>query len=325
MPGEGESASSRPGQNAPNTIQTELYHTNQSNADTTGEPGFGQWLRSLLGLKEPEGSFKEALQEVLEEHANDLVNLPAEERRIFSNLLDFGELIVSEIMTPQPDIIAIDINADLQELKQLLVKERHTRLPVYDETIDHVQGFIHVKDLIPFLGTNVEGFAVRDIVREILFVPLGMKVIDLLLKMRIAGVHIAIVVDEYGGTKGMVTLEDLFEEIVGDIQDEHDDEEITELSWDSHGSIIIDAKVRVEELEEQLGLNLNCDAEDDDFDTIGGLVFSNLGRVPTRGDEMTHPAGLHIEILDVDARRIKKVRLTKTANGHSVLAEHATG
>ena len=330
MPAEGDAGASRTGHIA--REQTDSFPTqvknNGANVTENGahQPtGFGQWLRSLLGLGEPEGSFKEALQDVLEEHAGDLKSLPPEERRMFSNLLEFGELEVNDIMTPEPDIIAVDISADLQELKQKLVQELHTRMPVYDDSIDNVQGFIHVKDLVPFLGTNVEGFQVKDILREILFVPPSMKVVDLLMKMRMAGTHIAIVVDEYGGTKGLVTLEDLFEEIVGDIQDEHDDEELMELSWDSKGSILLDAKVRVEDIQEQLGLALVNEEGGDGYDTLGGCIFDMLGRVPSRGEEIIHPAGALIEVLDVDARRIKKVRLQRLSSCNGASNDYAVG
>jgi len=305
---------------------------NSSNLTTNGDSqakGFGDWLRSLIGMKGPEGSFKEALQEVLEDHADDLSSMRPEERRIFNNLLDFGDLEISDIMTPQADIIAVEINADLDELKTVLLKERHTRMPVYEETIDHVKGFIHAKDLVPFLGTNVEGFTVRDMMRDILFVPQAMRVVDLLLKMRMAGVHIAIVVDEYGGTSGLVTLEDLFEEIVGDIHDEHDDENdiAQQLAWDSQGSITLDAKTRIDQLEEQLDIRFT--EEDDDseqYDTLGGLVFAHLGRVPIRGEETTHAAaGLLIEVLDADARRVKRVRLTRIPESDADSTAQATG
>lgn len=315
MPDEGEDYSSRREQLAPDT------HTNTNGHDVTerrngnGQHGFGHWLKSILGISEPEGSFKEALQDVLEEHAGDLVNLPAEERQIFSNLIEFGDVEVSEIMTPQPDIIAIELEDGLQQLKEVLLRERHTRMPVYEETIDQVKGFIHVKDLIPFLGTNVEGFKVKDLLRQILFVPPGMKIVDLLLKMRSEGVHMAIVVDEYGGTIGLVTMEDLFERIVGQIQDEHDaedDEPEIALLWDESGVLEIDAKTRVDDLEKALELSLySCEEEEDDFDTIGGLIFAQMGRVPEVGDIAEHPAGIRMEVLEADDRRIRRVRLTR--------------
>lgn len=312
MPDEGEEYSSRREPSAPDLSHPlNGYHSPETKSSNSG---FGSWLKSVLGLTEPEGSFREALQDVLEEHAEDLMNFPAEERQIFSNLIDFGEVEVSEIMTPQPDIIAIEIHDDLQQLKEVLLRERHTRMPVYLETIDQVKGFIHVKDLIPFLGTNVEGFQVKDLLRQILFVPPGMKIVDLLLKMRSKGVHMAIVVDEYGGTTGLVTLEDLFEKIVGQIQDEHDAEDAPELplEWNENNELEIDAKTRIDELEKALHIELYAsEEEEDDFDTVGGMMFALMGRVPLKGDKADHPNGISLEVLEADDRRIRKVRITR--------------
>ncbi len=313
----------KPGSTANNSRTDKQLDNGQSDIITDSsisskKTGILYRLKSLFWRKEQEGSLKEALQEVLDEHADELVSLPAEEREIFTNLLDFGEVEVSEIMIPQPDIVAVDINGSLQDLKDLLLKERHTRMPVYEESVDHVKGFIHVKDLVQFLGTSGDEFRVEDILREILFVPPVMKIADLLLKMRSEGVHIAIVVDEYGGTSGLVTLEDLFEEIVGEIQDEHDDEhsEIS-LCWDNDGQLTLDAKTKIEELEQALDIKLYSNSEDEDFDTIGGLIFTKMGKIPACGEIFQHSSGINIEILEADARRIKKVRLIKSNNNEN--------
>ncbi len=277
------------------------------------KPSAGLWsqLKSFFGLKDNEASYKEALQEVLEDHAEELVNSP-EAGKMLSNLLDFGETEVGDIMIPQTDIVAVEIGSDLSQIREVMVKEQHTRLPVYEKSIDKVKGFIHVKDLVPLLGNGDKGFTVQQILRNILFVPVGMKLSDLLLKMRVAGVHIALVVDEYGGTKGLVTLEDLFEEIVGEIQDEHDDAvEIKTLNWDIRNSLTVDAKMRIDDLEEQLAIELCDEEEEEDYDTIGGLIIAQLGRVPTKGESIQHASGLKMEIMDADAKRIKKVRLVR--------------
>jgi CBS domain containing-hemolysin-like protein len=316
VPAEGEDYSSMRERQAPQPSPPLNGHDANEARSSHNSGGFGHWLRSILGLAEPEGSFKEALQDVLEEHAEDLVNLPAEERQIFSNLIEFGDVEVSEIMTPQPDMVAVELGDSLQELKAVLLRERHTRMPVYQETIDQVKGFIHVKDLIPFLGTSGKDFQLADMLRKILFVPPAMKIVDLLLKMRSEGVHIAIVVDEYGGTSGLVTLEDLFEKIVGQIQDEHDADEPSEqpLRWDGHGQIELDAKTRVSDLEKELSLTLyESEEQEDDFDTIGGLIFATMGRVPVAGDAVKHTGGMLMEVLEADDRRIKRVRLTRPA------------
>lgn len=280
---------------------------------TTGKKSSSIWcrLKVFLGLKDCESSYKEALQEVLEEHAEELGNSP-EESRMISNLLDFGDTEVREIMIPQTDIVAVEIGSNLKQIHEVMVKEQHTRIPVYEQTLDKVRGFIHVKDLVPLLGNENRGFTIQQILREMLFVPASMKLADLLLKMRVSGVHIAIVVDEYGGTKGLVTLEDLFEEIVGDIQDEHDEAtEANALVWDKRDTLTVDAKIRLDDLAEQLEMSLVIEGEEANYETLGGLIIAQLGRVPTRGESVQHPTGLQMEIVEADARRIKKVRLVR--------------
>ena len=275
--------------------------------------GLGLWLRSLLGMKAEDHSLKAALHEVLEEHAGDLSDMDAEERRILTNLLNFNEVEVSDIMVPQSEICAIEIDATLDEVRDYMIEDRHTRVPVFADTIDQVKGFVHVKDLIPLLSNPPQNFRVEDILRKTLFVPPSMKVADLLVKMRKAGVHIAMVVDEYGGTRGLVTLEDLFEEIVGEIQDEHDEEEdiAVALQWDEQRCITLEAATRIEQIEQDLGLSLTDPDDEEAYESLGGFVFATLGRVPSKGETLTLPDGLEIEVVDADARRIKTIRLAQ--------------
>lgn len=286
-------------------------------------------VKRMLGLKNGDASYKEALQEVLEDHAEELGRHSPEEGRILSNLIEFGETEVSEIMVPQTGIIAVEISSNLRQIYEVMIEEQHTRLPVYEHGIDAIRGFIHVKDLIPIFGGGGEAaFDIRKVLREVLFVPRSMKLAGLLLKMRVSGVHIAIVVDEYGGTSGLVTLEDLFEEIVGDISDEHDDAARPGLlKWDTKNSLVVDAKIRIEQLEEQLGLRLTDEDEEEDYDTLGGLIFAQLGRVPAKGESTHHPAGLRMEILDADTRSIRRVRLVRVMQEEdtAVAAEKAAG
>src|SRR5581483_7658832 len=182
--------------------------------------------------------------------------------------------------------------------------------PVYEETLDRVQGFIHVKDLIPLLSGDAP-FDMSSLIRSLLFVPPSMPIIDLLRKMRHAGSHMAIVVDEYGGTDGLVTMEDLFEEIVGDIQDEHDSDEGQEDKIVRIGdhAFEVNARIRIEKLERELGLNLVTEEKAGEFDTLAGLIFFQLGRVPSKGEIVTHISGIRFEIADADSRRIRKVRI----------------
>ena len=214
-------------------------------------------------------------------------------------------------MVPRSDIKAIADRATLAEVLGTMREGMHTRLPVYRENLDEVIGMVHIKDLLPYWGDGAE-FALERIVREVLFVPPSMRVLDLLLQMRDTGIHMAIVVDEYGGTDGLATIEDLVEEIVGEIQDEHDKilpPRITELP---DGVLEADARVEVEELEERLGLQLLEPERREDVDTLGGLMFTLLDRVPARGEVVRHPAGIEFEVLDADPRRIKRLRILRT-------------
>lgn len=289
-------------------------HTNTLASETQKPSYWIEWFKSLFA-REEDSSLKEALQEVLDEHSEDVQTFAPEERKILNNLIGFGDVEVSDIMTPQVDLVAIELSATLESLRDLVLEERHTRIPVYEDGIDNIKGFVHAKDLLEYIGHDAREFAVANNLREVMFVPEAMKVSDLLLKMRISGMHLAIVVDEYGGTSGLVTLEDLFEEIVGDIQDEHDDPlENRPLQWSRKSTLVMEAKTRVDELEESLGIRFseeNEEALEDDYDTIGGFLFVKLGYIPKRGESVNLPNRLRLEVLEADDRRIKTVRLTR--------------
>jgi hemolysin (HlyC) family protein len=274
-------------------------------------------LRILAGRRNGDGhSLREALEDLIEEHqeeeggAEDRAEFTEEERELLLNALSFGELQVWDVMVPRSDLKAIGIGANLAEVLGTMRDAMHTRLPVYRENLDEVVGMVHIKDLLPYWGDGAD-FALERIVREVLFVPPSMRVLDLLLQMRDTGVHMAIVVDEYGGTDGLATIEDLVEEIVGEIQDEHDKilpPRITELP---DGVLEADARVEVEDLEKRLGLELLEPERREDADTLGGLLFTLLDRVPARGEVVRHPAGIEFEVLDADPRRIKRLRILK--------------
>jgi magnesium and cobalt transporter len=273
-------------------------------------------LRLLARRRNGDGhSLRETLEELIEEHeeeggTEDRQEFTEEERELLLNALSFGELQVWDVMVPRSDVKAIGIAASLAEVLGTMRDAMHTRLPVYRENLDEVVGMVHIKDLLPYWGDGAD-FALERIVREVLFVPPSMRVLDLLLQMRDTGVHMAIVVDEYGGTDGLATIEDLVEEIVGEIQDEHDKilpPRITELP---DGVLEADARVEVEELEKRLGLELLEPERREDADTLGGLLFTLLDRVPARGEVVRHPAGIEFEVLDADPRRIKRLRILK--------------
>lgn len=253
-------------------------------------------------------SLREALEEVIEEHDSYATAINTEERLMLHNILAFGELKVEDVMIPRADIVAVPHDVSLTELHAAIRENRHTRMPVYRKDLDDVAGFLHIKDLVESF-TSPEDFSVERILHQILVVPPSMKAVDLLLKMRLSGVHMALVVDEYGGTDGLVTLEDIFEEIVGEIQDEHDEIEAEEMLWINDRVMEADARIEIDELEEQLGLALVENRQEVDFHTLGGLLFTLLGRVPASGETVDHPQGLRMKILAADPRRIHRVRI----------------
>lgn len=270
-----------------------------------------RFLRQHFSPKSQDASLKEALEEVLEEHEEEGSKLALEEKNMLRNMLSFGELTVQDIMVPRTDIIAIEHTISFDDLKKHIVENRHTRIPIYRNTLDDVLGFLHIKDLVPMLCGDTP-FDLQRVIRNVLFIPPSMKIIDLLVKMRLSGEHLAIVVDEYGGTDGLITMEDLIEELVGEIQDEHDDEEeVQEFIWISEHVADASARLSIEKLEEELGFEVVSEEEEKDFDTLGGLIFFFLGRVPARGEVIEHPSGLKLEILEADPRRIKRVRIIR--------------
>lgn len=272
---------------------------------------FKVWVRANMRGKANDNSLKEALEEILEEHVEDSSAPPTEEQNILKNVINFADREVHDIMTPRTEIEGVAYNITLAELKAHIVEHNHTRIPVYNDTLDNIKGFLHVKDLVPHLSGEIP-FNMALVLRDVLYIPPSMRLINLLVKMRDAGVHMAIVIDEYGGTDGLVTLEDLFEEIVGDIQDEHDEEERdTSIHWTPQNTCDVDASTRIDELDAALGLNLLPDAQKNDYDTLGGLIFFTLDRVPEKDEEFDLGNVVHCQILSADARRIHKVRLTR--------------
>lgn len=294
---------------------------------TTPSKGAFQRLKSLLGMKNS-SSFKESLEEVIEEHESAGEVIDREEKLMLKNVLTFNELSVEDVMIPRADIVAVEHEIEFQELKDIMLKKVHTRLPVYRETLDDIVGFIHIKDLVSVLCES-DAFNIDHILRKALFVPPSMRISALLLKMQVTRVHIALVVDEFGGTCGMLTMEDLMEEIVGEIEDEHDS--ANEGFVYSHGGNIIEVSARLplDELESLLHIALCKEWEDEDFDTVGGLVFYLSGRVPVVGEVIDYQKiaeddtgwTLEFEVLEADPRRIKKL-LIRYASGVNAEGAH---
>ncbi len=270
-------------------------------------------LRAKFGSK-PDTSLKEIIEEALEEEAGNEVSISNEEKDLLKNVIRFSELTARDVMVPRTEIEALSSDVTFEALKNHAAALGHTRIPVYEDSLDKIEGFIHVKDLFRYI-TGSEPFQLRRILHEILFVPPSMRIVDLLLKMRVSGCHMAIVVDEYGGTSGLVTMEDLFEELVGEIQDEHDEEhEVIVLRW--IGEVLeADARALIEEVEAMLGEKLHSEGvEPADYDTLGGFIFYTLGRVPVRGEILKIRERLKIEIIAADPRRVRQVRISRLAS-----------
>ncbi|MBU2580401.1 MAG: hemolysin family protein [Alphaproteobacteria bacterium] len=305
-------------------------------------------IRSKLGLGEAP-SLREALEDALREDAGVNATFSAEERQMLLRLLRFGGSRVEDIMVPRADIIAIEEDAPVSDLLHAFEEAGVSRMPVYRDTLDDPRGMVHIKDLFRWLmsqaraeGSNGSGanadkssataarkasagsagappecltfdlsrpVAMARIKRQVLYVPPSMPAMNLLIKMQSTRIHMALVVDEYGGTDGLVTIEDLVEQIVGDIEDEHDEEEAAHIVEDAKLGLVASARTPVAELEERLARKLLTEDEEEDIDTLGGLVFSMVGRVPARGELIRHHSGVEFEVLDADPRRVKKLKI----------------
>jgi CBS domain containing-hemolysin-like protein len=275
-------------------------------------------FQKLLGQDADTNAIRESLEEVIEESDRESPALSAQERLMLGNLLKFGELKLRDIMVPRADIVAVDESIGLGELLKTFREAQHSRLPVFSETLDDPTGLIHVKDVMGLLEGEPDGAyclsphaRVTTLRRPILFAPPSMRALDLLLKMQASHTHLALVIDEYGGTDGLVSIEDIIEEIVGDIADEHD-EDATVLKPDGDG-FIADARMDLDDFKAQTGRDLlveDGEEEERDIDSLGGLVVSLLGRLPQRGEIVTHPDGTEFQVLDADPRRVRKLRVT---------------
>lgn len=263
-------------------------------------------VRPWLPLKSG-NTLKESLEELIEEQQEE-GSLKPEEKDILTNLAEFGEQRVSDVMTPRAHIIGVPIDISYDEFRNLVLEHEHTRYPIFRRTLDDVLGFIHIKDLVAQFCRR-EPFNLRQIVHQVLFVPPSMPVMDLLVKMRGMKAHIALVVDEFGGTMGLVTLEDIVEEIVGEIEDEHDVEE-TLLLRKLNGVIDVSARVSIEDVEKELDQSFGT-PENREYDTVAGFIFELLGRVPATGEIIRHDSGYQFEIKDSDMRSIKRVLIRK--------------
>jgi len=314
----------------------------------------GRWLaalRTIVGLENP--TLRDTIADALKADDTGQDAFTSQEREMLLRLLHYNALRVEDVMVPRADIIAVDENESIGAVLQAFVEAGVSRMPLFHETLDDPRGMIHIKDVVRWLtqsasvepdGTTpstaevVQPLAVDSQVprktfpeldlsrialtqpvvtakvgRKVIFVPPSMPAMNLLLRMQSTRMHMALVVDEYGGTDGLVTIEDLIEQIVGQIEDEHDEDEASNISIDPRLGMVAAARTPIEELEQHLDTKLALD-EDDDVDTLGGLVFSLAGSVPVRGEIVRHPANVEFEVLDADPRRIKRLRVIRSTN-----------
>lgn len=279
--------------------------------DASSSRSWFQSLRSLIFRRE--ASLRDQIEDAIEEAEEDGDapadgDLSAMEREMLLNLLHFGKRTVGDIAVPRSDIIAVPTTTSFAELVKAFAEAGHSRLPVYKDNLDDVVGMVHLKDVFAILARNRKPpTTIAKLIRQPLYVPAARGVLDLLADMRAKRMHLAIVIDEYSGTEGLVTIEDLVEEIVGDIEDEHDDAPVDLLSLVADGIWEADARAELEDVARTIDPRLG--EIDEDVDTLGGLAFVLAGHVPVVGEILSHHSGWQLEITKGDERRVTRLRL----------------
>ncbi|MEP0521999.1 MAG: hemolysin family protein [Hyphomicrobiales bacterium] len=302
--------------------------TNGANRD-----GIFTRIKQFMGFKN--GSIRQDLQVALSDDGVDEGHFSADERVFLSNILALRDVRVEDVMVPRADVDAAPITTQLAELLHLFRNAGHSRMPVFGDTLDDPRGMIHIKDLMVYMTKTAEykptpetkrrkkmpgdldlrqvdlGATLEEstLIRPVLFVPPSMKASALLAKMQVARIQMALVIDEYGGTDGLVSLEDLVETIVGDIEDEHDEDEKPTIVAESDTTYVADAKAELDEVVEIIGPDFTFGEHSEDADTLGGLVFGLVGRIPIRGELIPAPGPYEIEVLEADPRRIKRLKI----------------
>ena len=270
--------------------------------------GLKNWLRSLRRGRNGD-TLRETIEELIEETETEVdAPITEDESALLRNILQLRNLTAYDVMVPRADIAAVSVDIELADLVRIMSTKGHSRLPVYRETLDDVVGMVHIKDVLTCL-TGDRPFDLKSILREVLFVAPSMRALDLLLQMRLARIHMALVIDEFGGIDGLTTIEDVVEEIVGEIEDEHDVEQGPKMLARPDGSLIADARTTIEEFEHRVGPVLSEEEREQDIDTLGGLVFTLTGHVPTRGESVAHPSGIVFEVIEADPRRVRRLRV----------------
>ena len=290
-------------------------------------------IRTLFGWKP--GSVRDDLQVVLDASTPDEVGFSAIERTMLRNILGLHERRIADVMIHRADIVAVKRDITLGELMELFESAAHSRLVVYNETLDDPEGIVHIRDLLAFMTAKARlpatgktrrkkplpaGLDLRavdlalplseaNIIRKLLFVPPSMRAIDLLAQMQASRIHLALVVDEYGGTDGLVSIEDIVEQIVGEIDDEHDSDEPPAIVRQSDNSFIADARASLDDVRSVIGEDFVTGEAGEEVETLGGYLVTHVGRLPVRGEVISGPGNFEIEVLDADPRRVKRLRI----------------
>src|SRR5213083_2835630 len=278
--------------------------------DEAERPAADNWLmraiRTLFGWKP--GSVRDDLQVVLDASTPDEVGFSAIERTMLRNILGLNERRIADVMVHRADIVAVKRDIPLGELMSLFESAAHSRLVVYNETLDDPEGIVHIRDLLAFMTAKAR-VADANIIRKLLFVPPSMRAIDLLAQMQASRIHLALVVDEYGGTDGLVSIEDIVEQIVGEIDDEHDSDEPPAIVRQVDNSFIADARARLDDVRTVIGEDFITGEAGEEVETLGGYLVTHVGRLPVRGEVIAGPGNFEIEVLDADPRRVKRLRI----------------
>lgn len=296
------------------TENTQTHYSKRTdNRDDSKKPS---WFRRLF-LNNSEEKLRETIEELIEEENDNGKNngidlsIQSHERLLFSNILKLRDLSADDIMVPRADIIAVEKKIKKNELLKIYAETPRSRLPVYTDTMDHVAGTVHMKDFLGQIARS-ERFNLNAITREVPIISPAMPLLDLLLQMRETRNHMALVVDEFGGIDGLVTLGDVLESITGELDDIYDDDTPPMLRAVDENIMIADARLPIEEFEDHVKISLIEDDDDrEEIDTLAGFLFFFEGRVPAQGEIIDHPKGLQFEIIEGDTRRIKLIRITK--------------
>ncbi len=275
--------------------------------------GIVAWLKGLRGGRNGDTSLRDRVEALIDEREERAEPIDPEEHTLIANVLKLGTVTIEDAMVPRADIDAVEDTTPLDEVVAAMIKKGHSRIPVYQGTLDDVIGMIHIRDVLGAVertNGSMKRPNLRSLVREVLFVAPSMRVLDLLLQMRKSRNHMALVVDEYGGIDGLVTIEDLVEEIVGEIEEEHEAATAPRMEDRPDGTVVADARLPIGELEERAGPLVAGTEDEGDVDTLGGFVSVLAGRVPVRGELIVHEeSGLEFEIMDADPRRVKRLRV----------------